>query len=337
MAEDYLKKDGQKADISRCTRCNICTEACAFLQKYDLDIGCTEQLRELSYHCFLCGKCTAVCPEGIDGRARMLELRRERVQKAKGAVREPGYTGLIEEKADYRYRNYQALTKETKRVFFPGCSLPSYFPTTMKEVSRLLAGKGVPTVYDCCGKPIAELGDMETEKKIIEGINRQLRKAKVGEVIFACPNCYTFLKPALEAKAVTIYEALREYGYCTPLEKIKKDREETVFLPCPDREKRYWLTKIEACAGRRFRPIEEVQCCGLGGCAAAKEPDLSAGFGQMLRDKDYDNFWTYCASCAGKFARGGVKSRYLLSAFLGISEKPDIAHGIENRAKMKAL
>ena len=44
-----------------------------FLKKYGIDIGDTEKLKELSYHCFLCGKCTEVCPIGIDGRDYILK------------------------------------------------------------------------------------------------------------------------------------------------------------------------------------------------------------------------------------------------------------------------
>ena len=34
------------------------------LKKYDLTIGDIEKLSRLAYHCFLCGKCSKVCPQG---------------------------------------------------------------------------------------------------------------------------------------------------------------------------------------------------------------------------------------------------------------------------------
>lgn len=57
-----------KNDVSECIHCHVCQKHCEFLKKYGIDIGDTEKLKELSYHCFLCGKCTEVCPIGIDGR-----------------------------------------------------------------------------------------------------------------------------------------------------------------------------------------------------------------------------------------------------------------------------
>ena len=49
-----------KNDVSECIHCHVCQKHCEFLKKYGIDIGDTEKLKELSYHCFLCGKCTDV-------------------------------------------------------------------------------------------------------------------------------------------------------------------------------------------------------------------------------------------------------------------------------------
>lgn len=42
--------------VEACTHCHVCQNQCEFLKKYGIDIGDTEKLKELSYHCFLCGK-----------------------------------------------------------------------------------------------------------------------------------------------------------------------------------------------------------------------------------------------------------------------------------------
>ena len=41
--------------VEACTHCHVCQNQCEFLKKYGIDIGDTEKLKELSYHCFLCG------------------------------------------------------------------------------------------------------------------------------------------------------------------------------------------------------------------------------------------------------------------------------------------
>ena len=76
--------------VEACTHCHVCQNQCEFLKKYGIDIGDTEKLKELSYHCFLCGKCTEVCPENIDGREYILNLRREKVEKSGGTLEEKG-------------------------------------------------------------------------------------------------------------------------------------------------------------------------------------------------------------------------------------------------------
>ena len=54
-----------KESVTGCTHCGVCTENCEFLKKYDLTIGDTEKLSKMAYHCFLCGKCSKVCPQEI--------------------------------------------------------------------------------------------------------------------------------------------------------------------------------------------------------------------------------------------------------------------------------
>ena len=112
--------------VEACTHCHVCQNQCEFLKKYGIDIGDTEKLKELSYHCFLCGKCTEVCPENIDGREYFLNLRREKVEKSGGTLEEKGYGMLLKEKKDYIYRNYRHAQGES--ILFPGCNFPSFYP-----------------------------------------------------------------------------------------------------------------------------------------------------------------------------------------------------------------
>ena len=76
-------KDGDK-----CIHCHLCQKRCSFLTKYKADIGDTVKLRELAYHCFLCGMCSQVCPIGIDGRGIILDMRRTEVEENNGKCRE---------------------------------------------------------------------------------------------------------------------------------------------------------------------------------------------------------------------------------------------------------
>lgn len=312
-----------------CAHCRICQESCLFLQKYGITIGDIEAHEELLYHCFLCGKCTQSCPEGIDGRARILQLRRKQVQENGGSVKEGGYDMLIREKQDYLYANYRNQTAGS--VLFPGCSFPGFYPKTTEHILSLLKETaGIGTVFDCCGKPVAELGLADAEERIVERLNRRFAQGGIREVIMLCPNCYYFLKPRLKAKTVSIYDKLKELGLgCKIGEQI------TLFPPCPDRGSWEILRGIRPFLSEDPHLIENVQCCGLGGCAGAKEQELAQQLVDQVQGQRSD-ICTYCASCSGNFARRGYAGAgHILLKILRHTESPDIKRTGANRAKMK--
>lgn len=313
-----------------CIHCGACTRQCDFLNKYQLDLGNTEELEKLAYHCFLCGECEKVCPVGIDGREVFLELRRKQVSANNGKIAESGYDMLIKEKADYIFRNYKNVLPG--RVLFTGCNFPSFFPKTTKYIANYLKKEaGIGTIYDCCGKPIAELGLEREEEKIIERINIRLKKDNIQEVIMLCPNCYYFLKDRLDVKVTGIFEVLKELHIGK-----KVEDEVNLFMPCPDKKDRRWLEDLKYFLPDEVRVIEDVQCCGLGGCAKAKEPDVSSGFTEQLKSKQYKRIYTYCASCAGKFTRDGMENvHHILIDILGTNEEPDTAKSMLNRTMSK--
>lgn len=313
---------------SVCIHCHLCRKNCAFLSKYQLDIGDTKQLWELAYHCFLCGRCTAVCPKGIDGRAVILEMRREKAAK-KQSLAEPAVKLLLAEKKNYLFRNKRHLRSKT--VLFPGCNFPSFYPETTKKLAKLLEEQaGIGVLYDCCGKPVSELGLMEDERRIISRLNRTLREAGVTELVMVCPNCYAFLRDKLDARLVTIYEKLTELGLGC---KIPAEHCADLFLPCPDRMEKAWILGISCFMERPPKILEGTQCCGLGGCAGIKEPKLAAEMKTQMTGKKAA---VYCASCAGNLTRGGGRDiTHLLPVILESGERPDCAHSVTNRIKSK--
>lgn len=291
-----------------------------------MDISNTERLEELAYHCFLCGKCSSVCPQGIDGREVILNLRRRQVRINNGKLKENGYTMLVAEKGEYKFRNYKNTIGNS--VLFPGCNFPSFFPETTKYLCGRLKQMGIGTVFDCCGKPISELGLEKEEKKIIKGIEERLREERIEEVIMLCPNCYAFLKSRLSVQVVSIYEKLKEWGMGS---RLQEDIQ--IFPPCPDREEGELLKQIREFMDGSVKVLNG-QCCGLGGCAGRKEPELAE---KMIAEvKEDQKVYTYCASCSGNFARKGYEdTEHILLKILDRTEKPDTKKSMINRMKMK--
>lgn len=312
-------------DVKACVHCHRCRDNCDFLSSYGIDIGDVESLREKAFHCFMCGRCTEVCPIGIDGREVILGLRRDIAgEKPKDAER--AYKGLIREKKDYRFRNYRKAAGKT--IFFPGCNLPSLYPKTVRRLESIFEEHGIGTAYDCCGKPIAELGFASDEVRIIDGINRRLSELGAEELVVGCPNCRSFLNGRLDMKIVGVYEKLHELGACEMI-----DGDISVYIPCPDREGRIWLDELKPLVRGSIRAVDSVQCCGLGGSAARLEPELAKGFSKAIREEfSGERVFCYCASCAGQLMRNGVQDvTHILAELLGTGEKADTGKSYINR------
>ena len=91
-----MNQNKKTADPSACVHCHLCQKNCVFLDRYGIDIGDTEKLQKLAMHCFLCGKCSRVCPKGIDGRGVILEMRSQAAARNGGRRRitASGTTGM---------------------------------------------------------------------------------------------------------------------------------------------------------------------------------------------------------------------------------------------------
>lgn len=323
-----MKERGEKKGADACIHCHVCRDRCEFLKKYQIDIGDTERLRELAYSCFLCGTCSELCPLGIDGRQIVLDMRREQVERQGGRLREKGTGLLLLEKKRYLYKNYRNQTEGT--VLFPGCNFPSFYPQTTKYLAGLLRRKaGIGIVFDCCGKPLAELGLMAEEERIIRELDARFRDSGIREIIALCPNCFHFLKDRLQVKVTGIYEKLGELGLGKQIEE-----ELSVFLPCPDRAGRELLGQISCFLDNPPVLCGQGQCCGLGGGASFRERELSDRMAGELRGEKH--LAVYCASCAGNLIRKGCgDTEHILVKILGTGEKADTAHSLANRIKFK--
>lgn len=323
-----------------CIKCKACTRSCRFLTKYQIDIGDVEELYDLSFHCFLCGKCDEVCPMGIRCREMILDMRRDRVQK-EGIPKDKGYLPLLAEKSNYIFKNYRSANK--KSVLFPGCNFASFYPKTLKHLITLLEQYQIGVAYDCCGKPISEMGLVDKEKEILKNIQLRIDQNGIEELILLCPNCYYYFEGRLDCKITFIYDKLKELGIGRTIE---AHNEISIFPPCPDRKNHALLKRLSSFIDGKYRVIDEVQCCGLGGVAGVKEPllarEMAESLAQYKKEKKHDiscldePIYTYCATCCGNIARKGKQEIYhLLTEILGTGEKPDIKKSVVNRALSK--
>lgn len=315
-----------------CVHCGLCTKHCLFLDKYHMDLQQFQEKPELAYHCFLCGKCKTVCPKQIDGRAIALQNRQKIVEERGGKLPDNSYDGLILEKSPYKFANYRHANK--KSVLFTGCNFPSFYPETTDKLVEEFKKHGVGVIYDCCGKPIEELGLTEEAQGIIARINTKLQTAGVEQLVMVCPNCYYFLKGRIKAEVISVYEKMQELGIGESFEKERIP----MYYPCPDRNDKTIAKDMETyLAGEVVDAFPDLQCCGLGGCAAGKESDVAQAMTELVKHSEETELYTYCASCICSFRRRGYEeAKHILPILMGIDEKVPLGKTpILNRAKCK--
>ncbi len=321
-------------NVDKCISCGLCTKKCLFLEKYDMNLSDFAKKPELAYSCFLCGKCKEVCPKDIDGAGIAMRLRKESIDNASGRLKDSSYNGLMWEKNPYKFTNYRRGNK--KSVLFPGCSFTSFYPKTTRSLETIMAKHGIGVVYDCCRKPVYELGLWKDATDALKTMEERLRAQGVEELIMVCPNCYHFMKDKIGIPMVTIYEKLRGLGEGNAV----KREVFPVYYPCPDRAgKRLFHDIKDYLDGEVTEPYKDVQCCGLGGCAAGKEPELAEKMTKKVSEQGQGELYTYCASCISNFRRKGYAGAYhVLPLILGIDEKVPLGmQPFINRAKKRIL
>lgn len=315
--------------LENCLHCGKCTEACVLLREYNLDLPALARQPALWYNCMLCGYCAAVCPRGIDGAAVIGEKRRGRRNNGRSSWR---HWPLLWEKKRYLFANYSK--EPCKSLLFVGCNFLSFFPESTGQLLVLARRHKLGTAYDCCGKPIYDLGRKEDAARIIREIHSRLDRLGVNELVTVCPNCHYYLRENLALPVVSIYQKLKEWGMAAP----EPAPAGSLFLPCPDRSDRLLLAQIaDLLSIRNLAVIKGVQCCGLGGGAAACGAKAGRQLGEKVKEQAQGTpLYTYCASCAGQLRRQGcLDVRHLLPAMLDLQEQPDVAHSLSNRRRSR--
>ena len=109
----------------------------------------------------------------------------------------------------------------------------------IKKLVDLFSKHNIGTVYECCGKPIAELGLKEDENRIIQNIKERIAQKEITEIITACPNCKDFFADRLGVQIKSVYTKLQELGIGKTI-----DDDVTLYIPCPDRTAKAWVEDL---------------------------------------------------------------------------------------------
>lgn len=322
-----MMKDRYSLNPKDCVHCHKCKNSCSFLKKYDIDIGDFEKLRELAYHCFLCGRCSAVCPLGIDGRNIVLNMRNQDEKLRKNKASDFSYKLLLLEKRPYKFKNHSMAKGES--VFFPGCNFTGFYPKSLHKLKDIFNKAGIGTIYDCCLKPVKEYGLADFQKKYLKKFENELKLRGIKEITALCPNCYYEFKENLSIEVKTVYRKLKELSVGKYIEK-----KINLFVPCPDRRDKEIFNDI-ALFYNEVGADTKAQCCGLGGLASFKENYIAKNMPEL---KDEIETYSYCASCSYQFLKSAdINLKHIVTDILDIDEKPDLKHSLLNRCKSKFI
>ena len=346
---EKLQMSATEKILESCDNCGACVRSCMFLSHY------CDSPRELAkrfmrnpmenidipFSCFLCGLCERVCHLKLSPGDMFLEIRQKYFRNEEGR--------LLPNDFVYDYviprlkgmRNTQAVStsglftfgkkpsdngSSIRRVFFPGCSLPSYSPRlvmkTYEYLRQQMPGTGI--VLNCCGKPSHDAGDNERFNRIFDKTIQQFKDLGVQEVVLACINCHKVFREHSGIKLKTVYEIFAENGL--PEGHSSGTGLVSVHDSCPARyqpEIRQAVREVVSRMGYEIHEMkfrnEMTQCCGAGGCATVGNPSLAFRHTQAREAKAKGRLITYCAHCRERFS-SFTPSLHLLDLVFGASQ-----------------
>ena len=116
---------------------------------------------------------------------------------------------------------------------------------------------------------------------------------------------------------------------------VLTEDEAEIFMPCPDKKTKELLNQIKPFVPNGKVKFKKVMCCGMGGGAKSKEPELAKEMMDSVKSEINENIYTYCASCSASFGKSEVKNvKHILSEMLGVKEKVDLGY-FKNSLKLK--
>ena len=302
---------------AQCTDCGICQRECELLRRFGTPRSIADRLisdkssSRIGFLCNLCGLCAVVCPKGLDPSLLFLESRRYLVAHNPEILKPFGPLRRFETLGKGRLFSYFRVKPGTRRIFFPGCSLPGKRPDLVIKAYEFLKSfdPALGIVLDCCSKPSHDLGDSGTFFTRFQRLCHRLEHAGIGEVIVACPNCYRVFEGYGDTlKVKTIYEIIVENAHLEPINsKINMSDSPfvTVHDPCSIRPYEHIHSAVRSIlSGLGFRVVEmqhshnKTFCCGEGGAVRFIDKGLSALWKEKRKKEAQERpIVTYCAGC----------------------------------------
>ena len=327
-----------QAEAARCLTCvcSQCVQNCTFLQQYVHNFPYTEKeivrLLEsrgeaeplIPYSCHYCGLCQSVCPQDLHAGRVCLDYRRRLVAQGQGPL--PPHKGVQDyvkwgTHPVFTLSRPDPATGRAKQVFFPGCSLPGYFPHLVRAAYHYLRERLPHTgiILNCCGAPSMMLGQEDVQEQVAARVAAEFERLGAQELIAACTHClHTLNDYRPEIKTRSLYEVMLEHG----LPETAQAAEGAIFHvhdPCGARHMpvvQDAVRELVLAAGHRLEEMphhrERTICCGAGGLVPAVDNPLAQKMTAFRLSEATRDLIIYCATCRAKFVNAGHDSLHLL-------------------------
>ena len=218
----------------------------------------------------------------------------------------------------------------SRKVFLPGCALPSYSPENVALTIKFLKEKfpDLSVIQKCCGKPTKAVGQADLFKERFGGLVEDIKFCGGDEVIVACQSCMKTLSLRDDYKTTSLWELFPQIGL--PPELVGKAKDSDVVFSVHDSCSvrsytgihdgiRWILSEL----GYKFVEPERTRgttrCCGFGGMVVPANPDVA----KRVMDRRVSDFETpqivvYCAACRQSMIKAGGQAWHILDLIVGL-------------------
>lgn len=219
----YARKGYAKLQVYSCPSCGVCIDACPMsavkANVKDTTVYLNRQIKrnnerrieEISDKCLLCGKCSAVCPVGVEGDKIRIAQRSARKYKLV-----PDYSNIDEKILLERCNKFVSTINNNvtdtiyqKVMYFSGC-MTALTPSIRKSTTSLLMKAGVRfEIMDrdggiCCGRPMIMAGRTAQAEEMIRKNTEIIKASGANILLVSCPICYKVFKEDYKLEGIEV-------------------------------------------------------------------------------------------------------------------------------------